>query len=164
MLTGLLLIVFFNGVGLLPSAPTFTSSIIVPFALAASVFLFCTFYGAINYKSFYFASFLPESTDYLISLLLTPIEFVSNIVKYISLAVRLFANMFAGHILLKTLYSITAVIITFLKILFLIIVPFVSSVVSSVLLLEFSIAGLQGYVFAMLSFIFIASSFSSLEH
>lgn len=96
-----MLIAMGNLIGMIPYAFTFTSHIIVTFALAALVFLVITIIGFIHHGSRYFKIFLPEGAPLFLAPLLIPIELISYLSRPISLSVRLFANIMAGHIVLK---------------------------------------------------------------
>jgi F-type H+-transporting ATPase subunit a len=92
-----------NLIGLIPYSFTITSHLIVTFALALMVFVGVNVI-CIKEHGFHMVSvFLPSGTSLGLALLLVPIELVSYIFKPISLGVRLFANMMAGHTLLKVI-------------------------------------------------------------
>jgi F-type H+-transporting ATPase subunit a len=98
-----LFILISNVIGLVPYSFTITSHLIVTFALALAIFvginIICL---KIHGKSF-LTLFLPAGSSLLLAFLLVPIELVSYIFRPISLSVRLFANMMAGHTLLKVI-------------------------------------------------------------
>jgi len=94
-------ILFGNLFGMIPYSFTFTSHIIVTFGLALGVFIFVTLLGFIKHGLKFFSFFvIPGLPIYMLPLLI-PIEVISYLSRPISLAVRLFANMLAGHTLLK---------------------------------------------------------------
>lgn len=90
-----------NVIGMIPYTFTFTSHIIVTFAMASLVFLVVTGIGFIHHGFKYFRIFLPEGAPLFLAPILIPIELISYLSRPISLSVRLFANIMAGHIVLK---------------------------------------------------------------
>lgn len=90
-----------NMLGLLPGSFTVTSHLSVTFALAVFVFLLVTIVGFSTNGLGYLRMFVPEGVPVLLLPLITAIEVISYFMRPISLSVRLFANMIAGHILLK---------------------------------------------------------------
>ena len=93
-------ILFGNLFGMIPYSFTFTSHIIVTIGLALAVFLFVTILGFIKHGIKFFGFFvIPGLPVYMLPLLI-PIEVISYLSRPISLSVRLFANMLAGHTLL----------------------------------------------------------------
>ena len=89
--------------GLFPYNFTVTSHIICTFALSFSLFIGINLYCIYLHGIKFFSLFLPAGTSFFLALLLVPIEIVSFIFKPISLAIRLFANMMAGHALIKVI-------------------------------------------------------------
>jgi ATP synthase subunit 6 len=98
-----LFVLFLNLVGLIPFSFTLTSHIIVTFAFALILFIGINIIGVKKFGIQYFSLFLPPGTSIVLSLLLVPIELISYIFKPVSLSIRLFANMMAGHTLLKVI-------------------------------------------------------------
>ena len=96
-------ILFSNLIGLIPYSFTATSHLIVTFSLSFSVFIGINIITFNKYKMKTFSLFLPANTTFFLALLLVPIEFISYIAKPISLGVRLFINLMAGHSLLKVI-------------------------------------------------------------
>ena len=92
-----------NLIGLVPYSFTITSHLIVTFILSFSIFIGLNIICINIYKSEMLSLFIPSNTSFGLALLLVPIEFVSYIFKPISLGVRLFANLMAGHTLLKVI-------------------------------------------------------------
>ena len=90
-----------NMLGMLPYSFTVTSHIIVTFALAAIVILTVIVYGIMRHGAHFFGLFVPSGVHPIMLVILVPIEVISFISRPISLSVRLFANMLAGHIALK---------------------------------------------------------------
>jgi ATP synthase subunit 6 len=92
-----------NVIGLVPYSFTITSHLIVTFALAMMSFIGINIICVREHGMNFFTLFLPSGTGIGLALLLVPIELVSYLFRPISLSVRLFANMMAGHTLLKVI-------------------------------------------------------------
>ena len=90
-----------NLFGMIPYSFTFTSHIVVTFAMALVVFLGVTIIAIGKHRLHFFTFFMPPGVPLLMAPLLVPIEIISYLSRPISLSVRLFANMLAGHTLLK---------------------------------------------------------------
>lgn len=138
-----LFILINNLLGLLPFVSTLTSHFVVTLYLSTSIFLGNTIIGACLHRQQFFGLFLPEGVPNFIMPLLVIIEFVSYGSRMFSLAIRLFANMLAGHVLLKILISFIFDFPFSLKILPL-------TLIFAIILLEFVIGFLQSYVFLVL--------------
>ena len=137
-----------NMVGMLPYSFTFTSHIIVTFALAAVVFIGVTVIAFIKHGLHFFSFFVIPGLPWYMLPLLIPIEVISYLSRPISLSVRLFANMLAGHTLIKVFAM------------FVISMPFYTGVLPLAFIvaltgLEILIAFLQAYVFAILTCLYI---------
>ena len=94
-------ILFGNLLGLIPYSFTFTSHIAVTFALALMVFIFVTVVGLVRHKLHFFSYFFPAGVPIWLAPILVPIEIVSYLSRVVSLSIRLFANMMAGHTMMK---------------------------------------------------------------
>jgi len=141
-----------NMVGMIPYSFTFTSHIIVTFALAAVVFIGVTILGFINHGIRFFSFFYIPGVPFYMHPLLIPIEVISYLSRPISLSVRLFANMLAGHTLLKVFAG------------FVVSMPFFTGVFPLTFIvaltgLEILIAFLQAYVFAILTCLYINDAY-----
>ena len=141
-----------NMVGMIPYQFTFTSHIIVTFALAAVVFIGVTILGFINHGFKFFTFFYIPGVPFYMHPLLIPIEVISYLSRPISLSVRLFANMLAGHTLLKVFAG------------FVVSMPFFTGVFPLAFIvaltgLEILIAFLQAYVFAILTCLYINDAY-----
>lgn len=147
-------ILFSNLIGLIPYSFTVTSHLIITFILSFSIFTGINIITFKKYKIKAFSLFLPANTTFFLALLLVPIEFISYIAKPISLGVRLFINLMAGHSLLKVIVSFAWGMILlenirstgFIFPLFILIILFG---------LEFGVALIQAYVFIILTCIYI---------
>ena len=140
-------ILFGNMLGMLPYSFTFTSHIIVTFALAITIFIGVTVLAFVKHGVGFFKFFAPEGIPILIMPLLLPIEIISYLSRPISLSVRLFANMMAGHTLMKVFGGFVVQMKWFgiLPLTFLV----------ALTGLEMLIAFLQAYVFAILTCLYI---------
>ena len=94
-------VLFGNLLGLLPYSFTFTSHIIVTAALALTVFIGVTIVGLVNHGFHFLSFFVPKGVPAALMPLMIPIEIISYLSRPVSLSIRLFANMMAGHTMLK---------------------------------------------------------------
>lgn len=136
-----------NLLGMLPYSFTYTSHIVVTFALALVVFVGVTIIGFARHGTHFFGMFFPHGAPILTAPILIPIELISYFSRPFSLAVRLFANMTVGHIMLKVL----ALFVVMMGVAG--VVPFLF--VIGITVLELGIALLQAYVFTILSCIYL---------
>ncbi|MFC4272264.1 F0F1 ATP synthase subunit A [Sneathiella chungangensis] len=141
-------VLFCNLLGMIPYTFTVTSQIIVTFALAAVVFVGVTIIGIIRHGFKFLTFFVPSGVPFVLLIILVPIEIISYFVRPISLSVRLFANMLAGHTLLKVFGGFVVSLGIYLGWL-----PLGFIVVLTGL--EFLVAFLQAYVFAILSCLYL---------
>ena len=140
-------VLFGNLLGMTPYSFTFTSHIVVTFALAFFIFIGVTILGFVKHGLHFFSFFLPPGTPWVMAPLLIPIEVISYLSRPISLSVRLFANMLAGHTLLKVIASFIGVLGVYG------VLPL--ALVTMLTGLEILIAFLQAYVFAILTCLYI---------
>jgi len=145
--TVFMFILFGNMLGMVPYSFTFTSHIIVTFAMAAVVFIGVTILGFAKHGVHFFSFFVPPGAPIYMWPLLIPIEIISYLSRPISLSVRLFANMLAGHTLLKVIAGFIALMGVAG------VLPF--ALVVALTGLEILIAFLQAYVFAILTCLYI---------
>jgi F-type H+-transporting ATPase subunit a len=136
-----------NLLGLIPYSFTYTSHIIVTFGMALVVFLGTTIIAFAKHGLKFFGFFLPHGTPIFIAPLLVPIEILSYFTRPVSLSLRLFANMTAGHTLLKVFGGFVFAMG------FLGFVPLAATI--ALFGLEFLVAFLQAYVFAVLTCIYL---------
>lgn len=149
-----LFLLFGNLLGLLPTAFTFTSHIVVTFMLATVIFLGVTIIGIWRHKLGYARLFFPHGAPIATAPILIPIELVSYLSRPISLSVRLFANMTVGHVILKVIagFGVAAVAAGGVTAVFSI---FPIGILVALTTLEFLIAILQAYIFTILSCIYL---------
>ena len=141
-------VLFCNMVGMLPYSFTVTSHIIVTLILALFIFIAVTIIGFINHGFKYLSIFVPSGVPTILLPLITVIEIISYLSRPVSLSVRLFANMMAGHTMLKVFGGFVVslgILGGWLPLSF------------SVALtgLEILVAFLQAYVFAILTCIYL---------
>lgn len=146
-----------NLIGLVPYSFTITSHLIVTFILSFSIFIGLNIICINIYKSEMLSLFIPSNTSFGLALLLVPIEFVSYIFKPISLGVRLFANLMAGHTLLKVIvgFSWSMLLLESFLSIFHIVPLFVLVILMG---LELGVAVIQAYVFTILTCIYLNDS------
>jgi F-type H+-transporting ATPase subunit a len=144
-------LLFGNLLGMFPGAFTFTSHLAVTFALAATIFVAVTILGFYHHGTHYFRMFLPEGVPSYVAPIIIPIEVISYLSRPISLSVRLFANMVAGHIILKVFAGFVVGLGGFYVLPGLL--PF--SMLVGFVALEFLVALLQAYIFTILSCIYL---------
>ena len=94
-------VLFCNMFGMIPYTFTVTSHIIVTFILASFIFIGVTIIGFINHGFGYLKLFVPSGVPAILLPLIVVIEIISYLSRPISLSVRLFANMMAGHTMMK---------------------------------------------------------------
>lgn len=146
-----------NLIGLIPYSFTVTSHLIVTFLLALTVFIGVNIICFNEHKLNMISLFIPSNTSFLLALLLVPIEFVSYMFKPISLGVRLFANMMAGHTLLKVIAGFAWSMVSAGGLLFFAhIIPLFVLVL--LVGLELGVALIQAYVFTILTCIYLNDS------
>ncbi len=140
-------ILFGNLFGLLPYSFTFTSHIIVTFVLAMFIFLFVTLIGIFTHGFKFFGLFVPKGVPMAMLPLMVPIEIISYLSRPISLSIRLFANMMAGHTMLKV----------FAGFIFSLGVFGIAPLIVDVALTAFEVlvAFLQAYVFTVLTCLYL---------
>jgi F-type H+-transporting ATPase subunit a len=145
-------ILFSNYIGLIPGAYTVTSQIIVTAAFSFLVYGISLVVGFSMHGVKFLGILIPPGTPGWLVPLMVPIEIISQIARPISLAVRLFANMTAGHVMLAVLFGLTisgGLLIGWL--------PFVFTV--AIYLLEFGIAFIQAYIFTILTCVYLGDAF-----
>jgi F-type H+-transporting ATPase subunit a len=147
-------ILFGNMLGMLPYAFTFTSHIAVTFTLALVVFILVTAVALAIHGLHFFSYFFPEGAPKALAPLIIPIEVISYLSRVVSLSVRLFANMVAGHVMLKV-FATFVVMMGSAGVLGLLgaLAPLAINV--ALVGFEFLVAFLQAYVFAVLTCIYL---------
>ena len=142
-----------NLIGMVPYSYTITSQLIVTLLFSGMVYIGVTIIMVRTHGFLTLSVFLPGGAPFALYPLLIPIEIISNVMRVVSLAVRLFANMMAGHILLKVLLGFAWTMMMAQGILFILhMVPM--GVVFVLLFLETGVAVIQAYVFVTLTCIY----------
>ena len=137
-----------NLLGLIPYSFTPTSQIIVTFAMAAVVFIGVTIIGFARHGAHFLSFFVPQGVPMFLLPLLIPIEILSYLFRPVSLSVRLFANMLAGH----TMFQVFAGFVIGLGIL----AGWMPlAFIGALYCLELLIAFLQAYVFTILTCLYL---------
>jgi F-type H+-transporting ATPase subunit a len=144
-------VLFGNLIGMVPYTFTYTSHIAVTFALAAFIFIGVTLIALARHGWHFFTFFAPKGMPLPLQLLLIPIEVISYLIRPMTLSIRLFANMMAGHTMLVifagfvvslgSYWIIPGIFPLFLNMFF--------------VLLELLVAVLQAYVFTILTCIYL---------
>lgn len=149
-------ILFANLLGLLPWGATATGNISVTASLAIMTFIVVEVAGmtALGAKGYmgtivYIPKGLPKPMVPIIAVILTPVELLGKLTKPFALAIRLFANMMAGHVLLLSIISLIFLFGSY----FIAVGPVVMAI--ALTFLEIFVAFLQAYIFALLTAVFI---------
>ena len=141
-----------NLLGMIPYSFTFTSHIIVTFSLAVIVILSITMVGIMRHGLGFLRLFCPENAPIFLIPLLIPIEVMSYLTRTVSLSIRLFANMIAGHAMLKLFGGFALALAG---------TVFFPAAIASLALnvaitgFEFLVALLQAYIFTILTCIYL---------
>jgi F-type H+-transporting ATPase subunit a len=147
-----LFILFSNLIGLIPGSYTVTSQIIVTAVFSFVVYGISLVLGFMFHGVKFLGILVPPGTPGWLVPLMIPIEIISQVARPVSLAVRLFANMTAGHVMLAVLFSLTiggGLLIGWL--------PFAFTV--AIYALEFGIAFIQAYIFSILTCVYLGDAF-----
>ncbi len=147
-----LFILFCNLLGLIPGTYTVTSQLVVTGVFAIGVYGLSLLIGFKLHGLKFLGILVPPGTPGWLLPLMIPIEIVSQLARPISLAVRLFANMTAGHVILGVLFGLTISGGLFIGWL-----PFSFTVV--LYGLELGIAFIQAYIFTILTCVYMADAF-----
>jgi F-type H+-transporting ATPase subunit a len=150
LLTAFFFIVTCNLLGLMPAGATATGNIAVTAGMALITLFLVQFYS-IQKNGFtgYLRVFIPPNLPFFVIPIIFVVEVVGMLTKHFALAIRLFANMFAGHLVI---FTVLGLIFLFKN---LIISPFPILMIVFLSLLEILIALIQAYIFTILSTVFI---------
>jgi F-type H+-transporting ATPase subunit a len=143
-------ILFGNLLGLVPYSFVFTGQVVVTFALAIFVVGFATLVGLIRHRFRFFTFFFPPGAPFYMAPLLVPIEVISYLTRPVSLSLRLFANMLAGHTMFAVFAGFTVALGLFGFL------PLSFNV--ALFALELLINLLQAYVFAILTCLYLSDA------
>nr|QIC54409.1 ATP synthase F0 subunit 6 [Stygobromus tenuis potomacus] len=150
-LTIFTVILFNNLLGLLPFIFTASSHLVFTVTLALPGWLAIMFFSLINNMSSFLAHLVPQGTPNILMPFMVLIETISNLIRPITLAVRLTANMIAGHLLIVLLSSASS-FTPFLGL------PFLELAQLALASLELAVAFIQAYVFSVLITLYIAET------
>jgi F-type H+-transporting ATPase subunit a len=140
-------VLFGNLIGMVPYSFTYTSHIIVTFALAAFIFIGVTLIALARHGWHFFTYFAPKGMPLALQVILVPIEIISYVIRPMTLSIRLFANMMAGHTMLFIFAGFVVAMGLFG------IFPLALNIFF--ILLELLVAVLQAYVFTILTCIYL---------
>jgi F-type H+-transporting ATPase subunit a len=148
-------VLFCNLIGMIPYSFTVTSHFIITLGLAFSLFVGVTLVGFQTHGLHYFSLLLPQGVPLALAPFLVLIELISYCFRAVSLGIRLFANMMAGHSLVKILsgFAWTMLSIGTLTMYIAHLAPFI--IVFALIGLELGVAALQAYVFTILICIYL---------
>lgn len=147
-----LFILFCNLIGLIPGSYTVTSQIVVTAVFATAVYVLSLVMGFLLHGAKFLGILVPPGTPGWLLPLMIPIELISQLARPISLAVRLFANMTAGHVILGVLFGLAiggGLLIGWL--------PFAFTIAMNGL--EVGIAFIQAYIFTVLTCVYLGDAF-----
>ncbi|HUS98231.1 MAG TPA: F0F1 ATP synthase subunit A [Hyphomicrobiaceae bacterium] len=146
-----------NMLGMLPGSFTVTSHIVVTFALAALVFVVVTGIGFARHGLGYLKLFVPDGVPMWLMPLIVPIELISYLIRPVSLSVRLFANMMAGHTMLKVFagFVVSLGVVGGIA-------PLIATVAFTGL--ELVVAFLQAFIFTVLTCIYLNDAVNMHHH
>ena len=147
-------VLFGNMLGLLPYAFTYTSHIAVTAGLAVLVFVVTTVVAIAIHGRKFFGYFFPEGAPVWLAPIIIPVEIVSYLSRPVSLSIRLFANMVAGHVMLKV-FATFIVLIGGMGVVGIFGAALPLAVNVALIGFEILVAFLQAYVFAILTSIYL---------
>ena len=151
LITIFLFILLLNILGLIPYVKSFTSTLSINFFLAITSFFSLTIEGLRIQKFFFFDKFAPANVPFAILPGLVLIELISYFMRPNSLAIRLFSNMLAGHILIKLFISFCLTLSSISLLLFFSCFYFIGIL----MILEVFISFLQAYIFMLLLILYL---------
>lgn len=146
-----------NVLGMIPYSLTVTSYIIITLNLSGMSFFANMLIGLRIYGWSFFKFFIPGGVSGPLLILMVVIELISYVTRLFSMAIRLFANMLSGHALIKILSGLVFLSLSDLYFFGIINLMF-NLVVIAVTALEVIVAGLQAYVFVILSVVYTNES------
>lgn len=137
-----------NMIGLIPGSYTITSQLVVTGAFAVSIFLMTLVIGFVKHGAHFMTILVPPGVPKIMIPFMIPIEIISMLARPLSLSVRLFANMTAGHTVLAVLFGLTMTVPVWIGWM-----PFGFTVIINGL--EVAIAFIQAYIFTILTCVYI---------
>lgn len=147
-----------NLLGMIPYSFTVTSHLVITVGMSIAIFIGVTIIGLQQHSYHFFSFFIPPGVSTGMTLFLLPIEIISYFIRGLSLGIRLFANMMAGHSLLKimvgfswSMFSIGGILLYvggFIPLLILL----------AIIGLEIGVAVIQAYVFSILICLYLSDA------
>nr|AOC61530.1 ATP synthase F0 subunit 6 [Gloeotilopsis planctonica] len=150
-----LYILIANLLGLIPFSFASTAQLVVAFGLSFSLFIGVTLIGILKHKLHFLSFFLPSGAPIALAPLLVVIELISYVFRPISLGVRLFANLTAGHSLLAIIAGFSWTMLGVNSLLFTFLATLPAVVIVAIFGLELAVSFLQAYVFVVLLCIYL---------
>jgi ATP synthase subunit 6 len=144
-----------NLLGLIPFSFASTAQLVVAFGLSFSLFIGVTLIGILKHKLHFLSFFLPSGAPIALAPLLVVIELISYVFRPISLGVRLFANITAGHSLLAIIAGFSWTMLGVNSLLFTFLATLPAVVIVAIFGLELAVSFLQAYVFVVLLCIYL---------
>jgi F-type H+-transporting ATPase subunit a len=157
-------ILFNNVLGLIPGFKPGTGTMGTTVTWAVFVFVLYNFIGIKKHGVFkYLGSFVPHGTPKALAPLIWLLEFISHIVRPLTLSVRLFANMFAGHVILGIFALFTVLFVEMASAVSIVaVLPFILQI--AMYAFEVFVAFIQAYVFTILTAVYIGGALHADEH
>ena len=132
---------------MIPVGFTFTSHLVVTFFMAIVIFIAVTIIGIVRHGAGFLRLFFPHGAPLWTAVILIPIELISYLSRPVSLSLRLFANMMAGHLLMKVFAGFTLLMGVAG------VIPLAALV--GITAYEFLVAALQAYIFTILTCVYL---------
>ena len=152
-----LFILFCNLIGLVPGSYTVTSQLVVTGGFALFVYTTSIILGFTLHGIKFLGILVPPGIPWLLVPLMVPIEIISQLARPLSLAVRLFANMTAGHTMLAVLFGMAVALPVWIGW-----APFVFTIAINGL--ELGIAFIQAYIFTILTCVYLGDAINPHGH
>lgn len=146
-------ILFCNLFGMIPGTLAVTSHIIINLAIALALFVIIIITGFVRHGVHFLTLFVPSGVPIIMVVPMAIIEFFSFAVRPFSLAIRLFANMLAGHILLQVFAGMVVSLLAAGWLAGLSVLPLVANI--AITGFEFFVAFLQAYIYAVLASVYL---------
>jgi F-type H+-transporting ATPase subunit a len=146
-------ILFCNLFGMLPGSLAVTSHIIINLAIALALFVVITITGFVRHGFHFLGLFVPKGVPAIMIPPMMIIEVLSFAIRPLSLSIRLFANMLAGHILLQVFAGMVATLLAAGWLAGLSILPMIANI--AITGFEFFVAFLQAYIYAVLASVYL---------
>jgi len=160
------MILSFNICGLLNWSFTITSHFVITFYLALTFNFAILIYGIKRKRIKFYKMFVTEGLNIYMTIFVSILEIFSYLLRPLSLAIRLFANMVAGHILLLIVSSSSFIVAKYsvYNEFFVIYLDVTMLIIASIIMLEIGIAFIQAYVFSILICIYLSDHLLTTNH